>query len=326
MPKTLEKKRIWLFLSLSFGISWSAALAIFLTGGLINSPVIIPNTPITLALLLMATVVMFAPGLANILTRLLTGEGKAQLLLKPQVKNGRWLFWIAAWFLPGALTIAGLAVYFLIFPGQFDPNLTVLQEQLPPSLSQTGLSPWLFVGIQTLQAILLAPPLNALPTFGEEFGWRGYLQPKLLPLGGRKAVLITSLIWGIWHWPLIAMGHNYGFDYPGAPFLGLLAMVWFTLTLGILFGWLSLRSDNVWPAVIAHGAINGIASLGYLFLAGQPRSLLGPAPTGLIGGIPLTLTALLILLHPTALKPTEKVGHPPTGHPTQESTQSHPEA
>ncbi len=98
-----------------------------------------------------------------------------------------------------------------------------------------------------LQALLIAPFINGIPTFGEEFGWRGYLQPKLMDLGTgpRRAVVLTGLIWGVWHWPVILMGHNYGLDYPGAPFLGPLAMVWFTPTVGTLLGWLTFKAGSV---------------------------------------------------------------------------------
>ena len=127
-----------------------------------------------------------------------------------------------------------------------------------------------------------------------------------MPLGGRKAVLLTGLIWGVWHWPIIFMGYNYGSNYFGAPFLGPLAMVWFTLGLSVIFGWLSIKAQSLWPAVIAHGAINGIAALGSIFVKGNPDSLLGPTPVGIVGGFGLTVIAFLILLHPTALKPEKQ--------------------
>ena len=40
-----------------------------------------------------------------------------------------------------------------------------------------------------------------LTTFGEEYGWRGYLLPKLLPLGELQASLLVGVIWGVWHFP-----------------------------------------------------------------------------------------------------------------------------
>jgi len=42
-------------------------------------------------------------------------------------------------------------------------------------------------------------------TFGEEFGWRGYLLPRLAPLGGISAAIITGVIWGLWHTPVIVL-------------------------------------------------------------------------------------------------------------------------
>ena len=150
--------------------------------------------------------------------------------------------------------------------------------------------------------MLISPLLNTIPTFGEEFGWRGYLLPKLMPIGERKAVLLVGLIWGVWHWPVILMGHNYGLDYFGAPFLGPLAMVWFTLSLSVIFGWLTAKSGSVWPAVIAHGAVNGLAGIGILFVCLNPDPLLGPTPAGVIGGLGLTLCAVLLLALPRALK------------------------
>ena len=92
------------------------------------------------------------------------------------------------------------------------------------------------------------------------------------------------------------MGHNYGLDYPGFPWLGMLAMVWFTISGGIFFGWLSIKAKSVWPAVFAHGALNGIAAIGLLFVKEPFTILLGPTPAGLIGCLPFTIVSVIILL------------------------------
>jgi membrane protease YdiL (CAAX protease family) len=41
---------------------------------------------------------------------------------------------------------------------------------------------------------------------GEEYGWRGYLLPRLLPLGELRGTLILAAIWGIWHLPVLFAG------------------------------------------------------------------------------------------------------------------------
>jgi uncharacterized protein len=306
-PPRLQTRRLVIFLALAFGIAWTTGLVIYLTGGLSNSPVLVQNPPITLALVLLATLYMWAPGLSHALTRLITREGNHDLYLRPKFKRG-WPFWLAAWFLPGICTILGLLVYFAFFPAQFDSNFTTLQQGLDNAARAAGralpFTAQTYLLIQIALAILISPIVNLLAVFGEEFGWRAYLQPKLMPLGPRKALLVTGLIWGVWHWPVIAMGYEYGFDYWGAPFVGPLLFLVFTVALAILFGWLVLRAGSVWPAAIAHGAINGIAAIGLVAMIGKPNMLLGPAPNGLLGGLPLILLAVFLMFNRKALAAT----------------------
>ena len=304
----LDTRRIAVYLVFSFGIAWVVGLVIYLTGGLRNSPRVVPGTPITLAVVLLATGYMWAPALAHILTRAVTREGWGDTFLAPRLRRS-WPYWVAAWVGPGLLILLGAAFFYALFPRYFDPSLSAVRAILRQAEGITGrpfpMSPWVFVIIQTAQAIVIAPVINGLFTFGEEFGWRAYLQPKLMPLGGRRAFLLMGVIWGIWHWPVIAMGHNYGLDYAGAPWLGMLAMVWFTFVVGTFLGWAALRSGSVWPAVIGHGAINGIAQIGMLFVKGRPSPLLGPMPVGFVASVPWVLVALLILLSRNAPKRPE---------------------
>ncbi len=307
MIEALTKKRILIFVLLAYLFAWATALVIFLTGGLENSPPIsIAGVNVNLAYILLATAYMFSPAAANLITRAITREGWKNLYLQPHFDRGRWVYYLIAWFLPGLLTIIGMVVFFIIFPGLFDPELTMLKDQLVTAGEASAINPWLVVIVQTLQALLIAPLLNALPTFGEEFGWRAYLQPKLMPFGTRKAVIITGLIWGVWHWPVIMMGYNYGFDYAGAPYLGPLAMVWFTLGLAAIFGWVTYKAQSVWPAVIAHGALNGIAALSLIFVRGDPNLILGPSPVGIIGGLGFTIVAVILLLNRKSFKPNHQ--------------------
>lgn len=303
----LTRKRLGVYLGLSFGLSWALVLIIWRTGGLMNSPLLMQTPGISLAAVLLM-LVMLMPALANVLTRLITREGKQDLWLHPARNQKPALWWLIAWFLPGIGTVLGAVIYFLLFPAHFDPALTTLQSQIAQSAPAGTALPslWLIVLGAFLQALLLSPILNSLFTFGEEFGWRAYLLPKLMPLGGRKAALLSGLVWGIWHAPIIAMGHNYGITYPGYPWLGILAMVWFCLVFSVVFTWLTLKGGSVWPAVIAHAGINGIAAISALVAKGEPNPLLGPMPVGLIGGAAFTLLALVLLLSPNALTPGQE--------------------
>ena len=290
----LDLRRVLVFCLLAFLISWSAALYIAFNGGLSGMSGL--QTILVLTLWYMP-----GPTYAHLLTRLITREGWHTLWLRPHFRQSWWT-WLVAWFAPGILTLIGAALYFLVFPQHLDTSLGQVRAMLDQSAAVTGeavpLSVEMLILVQTLTALFLAPVLNALPSLGEEFGWRAYLQPKLMALGWRRAMLWMGLIWGVWHWPLIAMGHNYGLEYPGAPWLGMLVFVLFTTAFGTLLGWLTIRGGSVWPAVIGHGALNGIAALPLLFVQGTPNPILGPAMVGVLAGLPLFLVALWFWLNP----------------------------
>jgi len=124
-------------------------------------------------------------------------------------------------------------------------------------------------------------------TFGEEFGWRGYLLPRLAPLGGISAAIITGVIWGLWHTPVIVLD---GYNYPGHPWAGVGVMVIFTVALGMIFAWLRFRSGSVWPSVMGHAALNAQAGFGFLLLS--PADSLVRAPIGLVGLVPMIAFAI----------------------------------
>jgi membrane protease YdiL (CAAX protease family) len=96
---------------------------------------------------------------------------------------------------------------------------------------------------------------------GEELGWRGFLLPHLLPLGQWKAIVISGIIWGIWHAPAVAQGLN----YPGYPILGIFMMIVFCVLLGTILSWLYLNTKSPWVAALAHGSVNAVAGLPILF-------------------------------------------------------------
>ena len=102
----------------------------------------------------------------------------------------------------------------------------------------------------------------AFNTFGEEYGWRGYLYPKIESAWSRPlAIIAGGIIWGLWHAPLTVKGHNFGTDYPGFPYVGILLMCGICVILGIFFHWLTLKTGSIYPASIAHSATNNGASL-----------------------------------------------------------------
>ena len=82
----------------------------------------------------------------------------------------------------------------------------------------------------------------------EEIGWRGYLLPHLLPLGRTRALLLSGLLHGIWHLPLILLTPYY-------PAVLVLFLLTFTGA-GVFYGYLRLTSNSIWPVALAHSAFN----------------------------------------------------------------------
>jgi membrane protease YdiL (CAAX protease family) len=271
----LERTRIGTFLAIALGLAGLVGAVIYATGGLADSPLLVDGVPLTLAGVLMATAYMFSPALANVATRVLTGEGWSELRLRPNLRDSVPAY-LVAWLGTVALVAAGAATFFLVRPG------VVTQPSQP-------------VAVVVPVALTVGAAINTLFAFGEEFGWRAYLLPKLRPLGDRRAVVLHGVVWGVWHWPVIAMGYNYGLDYPLAPAPGLVAMVVATVGIGGVLAWVTLRSGSVWPAALGHGTLNAVGSTTVLF-AGMETGLLGPAPVGLVAAVPWLVATGVVLV------------------------------
>ncbi|MDO8869601.1 MAG: type II CAAX endopeptidase family protein [Methanobacteriaceae archaeon] len=135
--------------------------------------------------------------------------------------------------------------------------------------------------------------------FGEEYGWRGYLQDRLFPLlGGYKGVLILGIIWGLWHSVLIVLGHN----YPGYPILGNVLMVIYCIVLGTIFSYAVLKTGSIWIAVILHLINNKTAPVATSFIANSDNLILGS-----FIGIAFLAVFVLVLLKSKVWKITEKI-------------------
>ena len=90
-------------------------------------------------------------------------------------------------------------------------------------------------------------------------GFRGYMMPKLMKLFGTgKAAIVGGTIWGLWHLPLICMGQNFGTEYPGYPFLGILLMTVNCICAGSVLTFLTIKSKSIWPAAVMHAVNNRI--------------------------------------------------------------------
>jgi uncharacterized protein len=283
-----DRRSVGVFLALAFTLAWLVALPLWLGDGL--------ATP---WFLLVAVAVMTTPAIAALVVVFLVEkpQHKARTLgLWPLTPARRVLGYAALGIVvPIALVLIALPVGALlgVYPADF-ANLSAFRQLLDAQAGADVLPipPGALVAIQ-LATLPVAALVNLLPALGEELGWRGWLLPKLMPLGALPAILISGVVWGAWHAPLILLGYNYP-DAPG--WLGLSAMIAMCTLVGAVFGWLRLRSGSVWPAALAHAAFNGAGGTFLLFArAGEPIDTTQATILGWSGWIvPLVLVVVLV--------------------------------
>jgi membrane protease YdiL (CAAX protease family) len=141
-----------------------------------------------------------------------------------------------------------------------------------------------------LNAVVLGPFLGLIISFGEEYGWRGFLQTELTRLGRVRGVFLLGVIWGIWHWPMIWMGYN----YPGQPLLGSLFMVVYCIILAYFLAYAVFKSKGVWTAAYLHALNNQTLSFLVMFVV-APTSVVYSFGIGL-PALALGATVVLLLL------------------------------
>lgn len=304
MKRRLDRRGIGWFIGITFGLAWAIAAPLWLTRQGLDAP---------WAVLILGAM-MFAPAIATLLVAYRISpvpDKRVRLGLGLGDHPRRWVwYWLFAWCVIPAFAVAAPFVGAMLGLYQMDvrdfSGLRAAIEKTPAaSTILTMFTPRVLAFVQLLM-LPLAPLLNSPFAFGEELGWRGYLLPQLLPLGQWRALMLSGIVWGIWHAPVIALGYN----YPTHRIIGPFLMVVFCVIFGTLLGWTRLATGSVWPAVIAHGAVNG--SAGAIFLFSKAGSEFDTAQVGLTGWTGW----LLPLLWVTALVVARRlpVPDPPDSH------------
>ena len=98
--------------------------------------------------------------------------------------------------------------------------------------------------------------LSVVAFFGEEYGWRYFLQPLLQKKFGLKGgVILLGCVWAVWHLPI-------DFFYYTTPDMGLAALASQFVTcisLGIFMAYTYMKTQNIWVPIIIHFLNNNMA-------------------------------------------------------------------
>ena len=267
----ITKKRLLIYLGLSFGMAWLIFFIFIFTGHTWTG-----SSPEMLSLVSLG---MLAPAIAHVITRKITNEGfrligEKSMMLGIDLKGKKWIFFLLAMFLPVVYSTLGDVIVWLFCPEAF---------------GEAEVSSFVVI-IYPLISIVSGVVLS-FAAFGEEFGWRGYMMPKLIELVGMpKALIIGGIIWGLWHAPLTCVGHNFGMDYPGFPYVGIIVMCLFCTVLGTILMYVTVKTNSVWPAAFMHAVNNSSPSAMLLFTR---QDVEVPMWINALSNIPLILIAIL---------------------------------
>lgn len=195
---------------------------------------------------------MFFPTFAALLTRLFTREGFGNSFVSFRLK-GKIRYYLAAVLMPVAEAVLGALLMIFVYLKGYS------LDTLFADTDWNAILPILLMGVASNIYIFIH-------AFGEEFGWRGYMMPKLTELMPMPAaILVGGVIWGLWHAPLTIAGHNFGIDYPGYPWKGILCMCVCCVLLNAFLTFLTMRTGSVFPAAVCHSVHNGLGAQALLY-------------------------------------------------------------
>jgi membrane protease YdiL (CAAX protease family) len=284
----INLKKIGWFIGLTFGFNWLLALLFFVLVGNQN--------PIAALVLMIAY--MFVPMIMAIVVQKFVYKEAVKAPLGISFRLNRWF--LAAWLLPPLLALATFGVSLLLPGVAYSPDMagmferfqaTLTPEQMAQMRVQAAALPIHPIWLGLLQGLVAGVTVNAAAAFGEELGWRGFLQRELAGLGFWKSAGLIGLIWGIWHAPLILQGHN----YPEHPVAGVGMMTMWCILLSPVMSYIRLRAKSVIAVAIFHGTLNGTYGLASMLVQGGNDLTVGLA--GLAGFVVLALVNLGLLIH-----------------------------
>lgn len=293
-------KKALIYTATTLGISWVVALVYHLTSGFTGPEM---GLEALAGYQKFGMLYMFLPAIVALILQAFEGnigfERPHSMRLKLVVKGNpltkfrpRWSWLVAVAIVPAivALSILISGLFADVMPmkegimAQY-ANMGIDLGSLPEEdLAMLNKLPsWVMLLATVLSGILAGVTINTLFAFGEEYGWRGYMVNALKGTKFLPAALLIGFVWGIWHAPMILMGHN----YPDARIAGIGMMVVFCILAGIVELYFVLKSGSMWVAAFIHGTINALAGLGVLMIPNGNALLTGM--TGVAGAMALVV-------------------------------------
>jgi membrane protease YdiL (CAAX protease family) len=198
---------------------------------------------------------MWTPAAASVVARLVLREGFADVSFRLGGRRG-WKAIGLALIFPFVIGLIAYGIAWMTGLVQFSPEPIGLAA---PYVGDSA-SPAVVFVINLAVAATIVTIFSIRTAAGEEIGWRGYMLTRLIDAGVPKPILVSGLIWGFWHVPIILGG-----VYLVGPPPVLAALLWMVTAtaFSFVFARLRLETGSVWPAIALHAAWNGIIQVAF---------------------------------------------------------------
>lgn len=282
-----QNKKTITYLALTLFVSWAFIGTYYLLGGHWNNK----------SAMIIGVVYMYIPLLMALVSKKWIHKEPLKVSGLQFKANGWWL--LAVLLMP-MVALAALGLNLLLPDYTYCSDMSAFFAQMSDKMSADQIAqakqqmekiPFNMLSVSLANALIMGATVNALAAFGEEYGWRGYLFDLLKGKTFMKATVITGLVWGVWHAPLILMGHNYAEHN----IIGVFFMIVFCLLLSPVFMYVRIKTKSVFAAAILHGTVNASAGIPLLYLSKTHDLVSGL--TGVTGFIVLLLVNVGIYVY-----------------------------
>jgi uncharacterized protein len=102
-----------------------------------------------------------------------------------------------------------------------------------------------------------------IPAFGEEFGWRGYMLPRLVEkMGAMKGLLVHAFIWWFWHLPILVGVGLKTQDVSSNPLINvsviLLVSIVPSMLHAVIFAYIWAETESMAVVTVYHAAFDEV--------------------------------------------------------------------
>lgn len=233
---------------------------------------------------------MWVPTFASVIARLARHEGFADISFHLGGRRG-WQGILLGLLFPVVIGLIAYGAAWTIGLAQFVTPTASLAARLTLPATLT-------FALSLLMATTVGTAISAILATGEEIGWRGFMLTRLIDAGIPRPVLVSNLIWALWHIPMTLAGV---YAAGPSPVLSAGLLLIGVLAIGHAIAWLRLNTGSIWPAIALHAAWNSIIQGSFDRATTGPAATLWTGESGILTMLGLIIAALIINRRPWAM-------------------------